>query len=665
MTLRSTQRGMSQLESLLGLLAVISLMTLCSTVLQQHRERAVALATVRQLKAVAHAARTYVADHAAEFTTPHNSRRRPRAGDNTRDLPFRQLIDAGYLPRHFQQKNAYQQAYKIRVCRHNTLAQWQVWVTTEQGRAIPLRDWKSMGPLLGDTGAYANERGGKMLSWQASWDDSARNIVKPGHLVLYHSVQAPDLYSNDTLLYRKKSPTHPQRQQMTTDLDLPQQAIVFEAPQRHGTVSAQGAQFEHTTTAGVHHALIDLSSGSTGTASQIRLNNPKQHQLRISPSAVQITAPSLMSRRQKNHFDYDPTGKKVTLITSHGALPPHYGSQLHREWNQIPYHHLPYYEIETEENRQKKLYKTAQRICLLEQHSQQNQLKIASKQSNLYPHLGRLFIVGNSHHQQSTLFICGKPQFGQQVRPYSIYSAPPLLQKKIADPFPPIERVEKKQVTGLKLRDFDKSDPQTNLQKYLFLYDSIEKILFFIHLEETILNTNKGRKVDYQKAVNFIEKIKKSKENSELLKKIKNSQQLEKRIKDFKNLPTEFYLHNTSKHIPELFFNYCLDRCPNKDNRECDKVFLESILTQLKQCEKKPEKNTKTSSNEFHRSNLDEEKVKRVFGTDNVKTFLLQCKEFEQIPHNRWMQTVYILSTDQHLAQHPLCELNLTDLPLN
>lgn len=663
MTRRATQRGMTLLECLLALMALISLMTLCSTVLQQHRERAAALVTVRQLKAVAQAARNYVEDHAAEFTTPHNTCRRPRDKDNTRDLPLIQLINADYLRRNFQQKNAYQQAYKIRVCRHNTLAQWQVWVTTEQGRAIPLRDWKQIGPLLGESGAYAHERGGEMLSWQASWDSSATAIVKPGHLVLYHSVQAPDLYSNDTLLYRKKIPTHPHYQQMKTPLKLQQHAILFEAPQQQGKVSAQGVQFEQTTTAGTHHASIDLTSESTGPSSQIMLNNPKQHYLEISPTAVQITAPSIMSRKQTNHFAYNTADKILKLITEQSALPPHYGSQLHREWNQIPYHHLPYYDTETEKDRRKKIDDTAYQICLLGQQSHQNRLKTESKKSNLYPRLGRLFIIGNLHCQQSTVFICGKAKFGQHVRPYSIYSTPPLLKNKSAEPAPPIETSETKQITGLKIRELDKSDPQAILQRYLFLYESVEKILFLINFEETFSKMSKNNKADDQKTIKFINNLKNF--EIERLEKIKKSPELKKRIEHFKNLLEKFDFYNNGEDISELFFNYCLDRCNNENNHECDKTDLKILLQELKECKKKKRNTLQPSEDEFEKRGLKSEAIKNFFDKQSVKTFLKQCKDFKRIPNNRWMQSVYVLSHSIPLEapKDSLVELNFRELP--
>jgi type II secretory pathway pseudopilin PulG len=635
------ERGMTLLESLLALMALVTLMTLCAQVLQHHSRQSAALSTAQLLKKTGHSVRAYMEDHPYEIKSENI-------------FSKSKMIDAGYfLP---EKPNAYQQIHNLKIV-SDTSQKTQACIITQDGKPIPPSDWKRIEPLLEGYGGYCDQNTGVLIGWQqplTAQRSPLLKLLKPGHLILCYPLQTsqlPPVSAHDGLLYRKEIPTHPQYQQMKTDLDMQQHAIVFDAPHQQGALSALGAEFQHTTPAGRQRASIEWGLQGAESAYPITLQNPEQQQLRISPSAVHLAAPSIITGQGR--FNYNTLDRKLTVTT----IPPHYGLQWHRNWHQLPYHHLPYEMTESKEKRQKKLDNLALRICHLEQNTPLNQAKMHSEESNLYPRLGRMFIVGHFYHQQSTVFICGKSKIGKHTRPYPLYSTSPLPQEKI-------ERTETKNVIGLKFHILDQTDSQKSLQQYLFLYDSIEKILFFITLEEAILKALKRETVGDQKILTIINQIKENKENCKALEKIKNSQGLKKRIQELKEISPGFYFYNTS-NITELFFNYLLDRCKNNSNHLDDKAFLRSLLQQLKDCEKKQENNSRSSSNEVHRRTLDEKKLKETFSKGNVKIFLLQCKDFKTIPPSRWMQTVYVLSHDQHLAEHPLYELNLTELTSN
>lgn len=376
----------------------------------------------------------------------------------------------------------------------------------------------------------------------------------------------------------------------------------------------------------------------------LTLQDPKQHQAQISPSAVQMSAPSILSRH--NQFSYDPVNKKLTVT----PIPPHYGLQWHREWHQLPYHHLPYHQPQTVEERQEARQQAAQKICLLEHDSQPTQSKQQARESTLYPHLGRLFIVGNFYQQQSTVFICGKSFSGNSPYAYRIptLSSSLTLATNTVNPPTPGKFIEDKEVTGLKFHGLDQLDEQKKLQLYLFLFDSVEKILFFLNLEEKISSHYESKDIKHQELVKFIKAIEAYKKATITLETVKEKPYLKEQINAYKKLSSPYFNKNQEK-IPDLLINYFLHRTQEITFKKVDrthKALLKSILTQLD--------NLKKTKNE-----------KQIFKNENVPLFLSQIMNFTKLEATYWMQTVYVLSTAEYSGKDPLYELNLTDLPVN
>lgn len=473
----------------------------------------------------------------------------------------------------------------------------------------------------------------------------------------------PDLINaSDQLLYRQKLPAHPHYQQMKTDLDLQQHAIVFEDSQQQGILSAEGLQFQHTTPEETHRASIGLTVQDTKTAYPLlTLENSKQYRAQISASAVQMSAPSLFTRHHQ--FSYDTVNKKLTVIRSQ----PHYGLQWHRQWHQLPHHHLPSHHPQTKEE----LQQAAQRIC---QHdSQPTHSKRPVTPSTLYRHLGRMFMVGNVDQQHSTVFICGKStsSLGSSPQAYPLFSNPLPQQENTTAPLPPIEKNEKKEVVGLifhdrnNLRQLDNLDSHKKYQLYLFLVDTIEKILFFLEVENTISKADKEQNQQYAKLKSFIQTIEKYKKDNTTLAGIKKENNLKKLIGSYEELSkTYFYKHQ--KKNSGWVINYFLHRSVKKTSPETkgDTAFLKTLLVQLKGCEEqKSQLSIDLPFNEYDKKELNHEKLDSVIQNSNVTTFLSQCRAFKTILHYRWMQTVYVLSTAKYSGEDPLYELSLTDLP--
>ncbi len=645
LTMTRREQGMTLLESLLALMALVTLTTLCALVLRHHSRQSAALSTAQLLKKTGHSLRTYMEDHPNDI--------------KLKEISKSKLINAGYfLP---QQPNAYQQIHNLQVVQEGT--QTRVCVITQGGNQIPPGDWARMAPLFEGYGGYCAQKTGNIIGWQQPGDAKLIPSLKPGHLVLCYPLQTsqlpPLVSAADRLLYRQKIPTHPHYQQMKTHLNLQQHAIDFKAPQQQGTISAQRVVFQHITPTGTHRASIALTSQGAGTAYQLTLENPEQHHVQISPSAVQITAPSLVTSH--SHFKYDAVHRVLTLNT----IPPHYGLQWHREWHQLPYHHLPYHQLQTAAERQNDLNHAAQRICLLEQPAQ---LVQPATKSNLYPHLGRMFIVGNFYQQQSTVFICGKSKLTPGASPlaYPIFSSPSPLEKNSTDPRHPVEHLEKKQMTGLKFQGIhpvDQADHQKKLQLYLFLYDAIEKILCFLDLENTISIADKVENKKNE-LMNFIQEIEDYRKVKITLETIKKNPYLNKLTEDYKKLSSPYFDKNQEK-FPDLFINYFLHRSIKKTLQETtgDSAFLNNLLTQLNGCQERQDNPPINSPfKEYYQRGLNPQKVNEVIQNKNVTTFLSQCLAFKKISPYRWMQTVYVLSTAEYSGKEPLYELNLTDL---
>jgi hypothetical protein len=471
----------------------------------------------------------------------------------------------------------------------------------------------------------------------------------------------PDLINApDQLLYRQKIPSYPHYQQMKTDLDLQQHAIVFGASQQQDTLSAEGLQFQHTTPEETHRASIALTVQDTKTAYPLlTLENSKQYRAQISASAVQMSAPSLFTRHHQ--FSYDTVNKKLTVICSH----PHEGLQWHRQWHQLPYHHLPYHHPQTKED----LQQAAQTIC--EYDSQPTH----SKQSPLYRHLGRMFMVGNVDQQHSTVFICGKStsSLGSSPQAYPLFSSPLPRQENTTAPLPPIEKAEKKEVVGLIFHDrndlhqLDKLDSHKKYQLYFFLVDTIEKILFFLEVENTISKAYERQNQKYDELKSFIQAIEKHKKDITTLDGVKKENYLKTLIESYEKLSATYFDHNQDKNSGWLI-NYFLHRSVEKTCQEKtgDTAFLKNLLTQLKGCQQEQSQSSiDLLFKEYYKKGLNHQKLDTVIQNSNVKTFLLQCLEFKKILHYRWMQTVYVLSSAEYSGKDPVYELKLTDLPLN
>lgn len=296
-TMIRREQGVALLESLLALMAFVTLTTLSAMVLRHHSRQSAALSTAQLLKKSGHSVRAYLEDHSDEM-------------NNIKILSKSKLIDAGYFfP---QQPNAYQQHHHLQIVRG--ASQTHVCIMTRDGKPIPPKAWKWMKPLLKGYGGYCHRDTGELIDWEQPPNAQLTPLLTPGHLVLCYPLQTaqmPSLASvPDRLLYRKKIPTHPQYQQMKTHLDMQQHVIDFEAPQQQGALRAQGLEFQHTTPTGRHRAAIEWTS--QGKAYQVTLQAPEQQQLRISPSAMHLTAPSIIAKQSQ--FNYDTVKKRVTLI---------------------------------------------------------------------------------------------------------------------------------------------------------------------------------------------------------------------------------------------------------------------------------------------------------------------------------------------------------------
>jgi hypothetical protein len=200
-----------------------------------------------------------------------------------------QLATAGYLPAGYSGTNAYGQTWQAQVLQP-TAGQLETLVTSTGG--TPISDTKQLAQIAAQTGAtggfvpYANQAGQTFSTSTAygtygAWSVPLTSFSNPGSGHLASLLQFTNVQANNAYLYRVPMPTHPELNNMQTDLGMTDTGgskhnINGAATVTATTFSANGAgQFDtdqggslelggNNSTAGTGTPYIDFHLGGTG-----------------------------------------------------------------------------------------------------------------------------------------------------------------------------------------------------------------------------------------------------------------------------------------------------------------------------------------------------------------------------------------------------------------
>ncbi|MEW9809024.1 MAG: hypothetical protein AB2993_01100 [Candidatus Symbiodolus clandestinus] len=610
-TAHSRSRGITSLETLGFLTALIMIASLCASIVQNYYKKTRAVSAARHLKKVNDAACAYLKDNFSQLKShaiTNKTIKKQTSQEKILIIKLQQLIDQGYLPNGFSKKSVYSQEYRIQIrVPIEKRKGWQVWTTTEKGDRIDRHAWTVIGSLLKYHGFYRSEPTKKIINGLRQLSDNSIIEIDPGHIAFLQVIDNAKLYTTDSFIYRKLNDNDSPRP-MQTSLRLDKNSITFKKSSKEVKLNNQSLELKNRT----YIANLELLNKNKENIPTIHLkesHSSDSKSLTITPSTLKISRNSLFN----NRIEYDISNKKAKIIFTESE------SQLHWNpyWNHIPYH---------QNNDSQDTLTTANKIC-------HYGIKVASREA-----LGRLFIIESKKNIQ--IFICGKNQTKHGIEAYNLFSVQKPLKKHQS--FKEID-VIKKTIKGFILRAHIQNAPSEQFK--IFIKKVLSDIYIIKRLEEEtyhkrlLKSMNNPGKPIFEIITTFEKKS----------------------IETFitNNLLTQNFLKHTSydqqaKNITERFIDYMYNIKNNKDYKyqenSTHKETLKTIINNLKQslsAEKFPNNQTDKRKNDF---------INNQTTTDYLNTL----KECSSLTDSYWMPTLYVLSHDISRAypnnDHPFFE---------
>ncbi len=197
----------------------LSVMSLSAQYVGQRADDLLNQSSGQQLNRVATAANQYAHDHfeSLQSSTSHGE---SVIWNSSEIKQF--LYDGGYLPNTLLDHNPYNQTYRI-VIQQPKKSLLQLLVLTQGGQIINESGLRKITQWVGPTGGYVsqqqpNQATGSQGGWQLPFSGSV--MTTPGHVAALNYLNANDVLSSSSLLFRKKIDGHPEYNRMETDLKM-------------------------------------------------------------------------------------------------------------------------------------------------------------------------------------------------------------------------------------------------------------------------------------------------------------------------------------------------------------------------------------------------------------------------------------------------------------